>query len=79
MLGWRVCYWPYSLGADPGFPDLVLVRERVVFVELKGSAGKLSQAQADWIQALKAAGAEVHTWWPDDLELAAKILQKHTE
>jgi hypothetical protein len=52
----------------------VFVRDRVVFVELKGSAGKLTAAQNEWIQGLQAAGAEVHVFWPKDWEQVQRVL-----
>jgi hypothetical protein len=40
LRGWQLRYYTqHSLGSEPGFPDWVLCRERVVFVELKGSIG----------------------------------------
>jgi hypothetical protein len=52
-----------------GFPDLVLVRDRVVFAELKSERGRLAPAQIMWRDRLLAAGAEWHVWrpadWPD--------------
>ena len=52
-----------------GFPDLVCVRERVVFAELKAEYGKLSASQERWFKALALAGAEVYVWrpssWPE--------------
>ena len=50
-----------------GWPDLVLVRERIVFAELKAANGRLRRGQAAWLDALKAAGAETYVWRPDDL------------
>jgi hypothetical protein len=58
--GWRT---PVS-GDGKGFPDLVLVRERVVFVELKGHGGRVSQEQKEWLEALDRAGAECYLWTP---------------
>lgn len=74
LMGWKCYHHPYSLGADPGFPDLVLVRERVVFAELKGPRGKMSPAQWDWIDALHAAKAEVYIWRPEDWEQVREVL-----
>lgn len=71
--GWLVyhCYGQGSvLGSraiDSGFPDLVLVRNRaVVFAEIKGSAGRLSEEQAVWIAALRVAGVPAVVWFPRD-------------
>jgi hypothetical protein len=44
----------------------VLVRDRVVFAELKAARGVVSAAQSEWAQALTGAGVEVYLWRPDD-------------
>lgn len=77
-LGWRVAHfrtartrhgWRTPVAADGnGFPDLVLVRERVIFAELKGAAGRLSAAQEDWGRALDGARAAWCVWRPTDWE-----------
>ena len=64
---WRVAHfrpartehgWRTPVAADgAGFPDLVLVRDRVLFVELKSARGRLSVEQQDWLSALGHAGA----------------------
>jgi hypothetical protein len=78
ILGWRIAHFrsvPVRHGdrtvyetpvqADGGgFPDLVLCRDRVLFVELKSDTGRLSVAQQDWLFALGAAGAERYVWFP---------------
>ena len=52
-----------------GFPDLVLVRDRVLFVELKSERGRLAPAQELWRDRLLQADAVWHVWrpadWPD--------------
>jgi hypothetical protein len=94
-MGWRVAHfrtvrvqrgnsthWETPVAADgKGFPDLVLVRDRVLFVELKlnttlGKAGKkgLSEDQKDWHVALLKAGAEFHLWKPSDWPEIEKVL-----
>ena len=79
LLGWRVAHfraarpgqgWRTPVSADgEGFVDLVLARDRVMFVELKSDTGTLRPAQREWLIALRAAGAEVHVWkpslWPE--------------
>jgi hypothetical protein len=47
-----------------GFPDLVLVRDRVIFAELKRDKGQLSVDQYEWLEMLKKTGAEVYVWRP---------------
>jgi hypothetical protein len=84
MLGWSLCYHTLrSKGSQSGFPDRVLVRERVIFAELKRElTGKASvdrdrqptEHQREWLDALAAAGAEVYLWRPGDLDEIAKIL-----
>lgn len=76
FLGWRVAHfrpartasgWRTPVGADgAGFPDLVLVRDRVVYAELKAERGRLGPAQRVWLDILEAAGAEVYLWGPVD-------------
>ncbi len=75
MLGWRLCYHTLrSKGSQSGFPDRVLVRERVIFAELKREKGVPTPAQVDWLNGLAAAGAEVYLWKPSDLDEIGKIL-----
>lgn len=78
LLGWRVAHFrsvPVKHGdrvvyetpvqADgAGFPDLVLTRDRVLFIELKSDRGRLSTPQMDWMFALSHAGAETHIFYP---------------
>lgn len=59
--GWRT---PVSANGK-GFPDLVAVRERVLFVELKSSTGRMSAEQKVWRDRLERAGAEYYLWTPD--------------
>lgn len=83
-LGWRVAYfrpaqtskgWRTAVGADgAGFPDLVLVRDRILYVELKNERGKLTVEQLEWRAAIEVGGGEWHLWRPDDLDDAMKVL-----
>jgi hypothetical protein len=57
--------WRTPVAADgKGWPDLVLVRDRVLYRELKSERGTLSVEQQDWGHALKLAGADYDTWRP---------------
>lgn len=59
----------YSLGSEPGWPDLVLVRRRdrrALFRELKLDDGKISQRQGEVIELLGAVGLDVAIWRPRD-------------
>ena len=65
------------VGADgKGFPDLVLVRERVIYAELKAKSGSIRPDQKIWIERLQQAGAEVYVWRPKDLEIISGILNQ---
>lgn len=67
--------WRTPVGADgAGFPDLVLVRERVVFAELKSQHGRLSPTQRAWQDTLQQAGAEHWVWRPSDFEQVRLVL-----
>lgn len=59
--------WVTPVAADgKGYPDLTLVRERVVFMEIKGDGDKMRPDQDKWIAALQDAGAEVCVVHPAD-------------
>jgi hypothetical protein len=74
LFGWRVAHfrpamtkhgWRTPVSADgKGFPDLVLVRDRVLFVELKAQRGRTSPEQLEWLAALSNAGASPTVWRP---------------
>jgi len=64
----------YSLGSEPGFPDLTLVRRRdrrLIFAELKSEKGYLSSRQAEVLELLEEVGCTVHVWRPSDLASGA--------
>lgn len=85
-LGWRVALfrparttkgWRTAVGADgAGWPDLMLVRDRLVAAELKVGRNRLTPEQADWIEWLTAAGVECHVWRPEDLDHIVFTLQQ---
>lgn len=64
--GWMHYHTHDSRKSARGFPDLVFVRERVVYAELKSETGKPSDDQVRWLHALAAAGQEVYLWRPRD-------------
>jgi hypothetical protein len=70
--GWRT---PVSGPLGKGWPDLTLVRERIVYVELKAEGASLTPEQRAVHDALRAARAEVHTWRPSDLNPAMEVLR----
>ena len=77
MLGWRRYHTYRSKRSEPGWPDEALVRDRLVLLELKSTAGKLSAAQKTWLRSLVAAGVECYMIRPGDLQALASILALH--
>jgi hypothetical protein len=45
-----------------GFPDLCMVRERIIWVENKVGRNKLGPEQVAWRDAILAAGGEWYEW-----------------
>ncbi len=73
--GWAAYHTYDSRKSNPGFPDLVLARERVLFVELKVSSNKMSDHQLRWMEYLLNAGAEWYEWRPKDQPDVLKTLE----
>ena len=74
--GW-ICYHAYDARrSEPGFPDLVLVRDRVLYREIKTNTGRVSPAQKNWGDALTKAGADFAIWRPRDLKTIVKELSR---
>ena len=67
LLGWQ-CYHTYnSQRSQPGFPDLVLVRNGVlIFAELKSDNGRVSPEQDKWLLNLAKCNCHVFVWRPID-------------
>ena len=76
--GWAVYHTYDSRRSPAGFPDLVLVRDRVLFRELKTEPGKVSPAQKIWATQLVKAGADFEVWRPSQLSEIIECLQKRT-
>ena len=71
------CYHTYdSRRSQPGFPDLVLVRDRVLFRELKTDRGRITPDQQRWLDTLRAAGADADVWRPGDLHRVKRELAR---
>lgn len=72
LCGWRVWHPFDSRRSEAGWPDLAMVRDGVlVFAELKTERGRLSRAQADWLEELSrvaacVANVRVRVWRPSD-------------
>lgn len=73
--GWLGYHTWMSIRSKPGFPDWVLVRERVVFVELKKQKGKESDVQKAWRRALIDAKAEAYLFRPAQWEEIVEVLK----
>jgi hypothetical protein len=70
-------YYATPVQADgEGFPDLVLVRERIIYAELKSEIGILRPEQEVWKKAIEAAGGEYYLWRPSDWAEINKILRR---
>jgi hypothetical protein len=69
--------WRTALAADAkGFPDLLLFRERVVAIEVKGDGDRLSAEQHDWKDRMINANVEHYVIKPADWPNTVKeILQ----
>lgn len=76
VLGWRCYHTLRSKGSEPGYPDWTLVRDRVIFLELKREAGVVSPAQREWLTALLAAGAEAYIVRPRHLDAITDVLRR---
>lgn len=73
--GWA-CYHCRDSRGQPieGFPDWVLIRETVIFVELKRQRDRLNPDQARTARLLIRAGAWYELWRPGDWDRIRDIL-----
>lgn len=85
LKGWRVMHIPRGMPrqgawATPiaydgkGYPDLTMVRERLIVVELKVGSRATTPEQDDWARWLTAAGVEYHLWHPKDWDEIVETL-----
>lgn len=83
-LGWWHFHVINPRPQTAGLPDLILLRERLVFMELKatslltGRTGKVRAAQERVIDMLQAAGQEVYVVYDDSdgWDLIKQVLAK---
>lgn len=87
-LGWLVAHfrpartdrgWRTPVAADgQGFPDLVLAhpRGRVMFLEVKSRAGRVSLHQRRWLDTLAGAPVTCQVVRPADLDEIIALLRK---
>jgi hypothetical protein len=77
----KLYHWKYyhtwnSQHSVPGFPDYCAVRDRqTIFIELKTETGKITQAQIEWIKALRKAKQQVFLFRPSDFDSIVKALK----
>ena len=67
----------FSVGSEPGWPDLVLIRrkdKRVLFRELKSDHGVVHPRQAAVLDLMTACGLDAAVWRPADLERIGREL-----
>jgi len=74
-LGWRVAHfppvptergWRTPVAADgKGFPDLLMVRDRLIVAEVKGDTDRLRREQQTWLDSFRLAGVAAHVWTPE--------------
>jgi hypothetical protein len=88
MLGWHVAHfrpmfdskrkrWRLPVSRDgEGFPDLLLVRDRVIAAELKSGTGRVTPRQREWLEWFAAAGIEAYIWRDDDYDAVAATLRR---
>jgi len=95
LFGWRFSHfrpartekgWRTAITGDRGFPDYVAVRNaRLVFIELKSEKGRLTEAQAEWLELLRQCqrerlrhmevpNIEVYLWKPSMFEEIVGVL-----
>jgi hypothetical protein len=82
--GWRTAHFRPAMtgkgyrtavsGDGKGFLDWLVLRERLVVVELKTKGDKLRPDQKLWEEAWKRTGAEVHVFWPKDWDKLVRVL-----
>ena len=82
VLGWWPFHLYYAQRSPAGWPDLVLLRERVIFAELKGrskdgKAETLKPLQVEMAHRCFTAGVEYYAWLlPDDFEEIKAVLSE---
>lgn len=79
-LGWRCFHDRDSRRNNPGFPDLVCVRNgKLLALELKTEKGKVRPGQAEWIAELaQVPGVVARIVRPKDLDDVLAMLQEES-
>lgn len=70
LQGWFTWHVNLPQRSKAGFPDILAIRERVMWIELKvlrkGGRGKVMPEQKAFHDMLRSAGQEVYVFWNDD-------------
>lgn len=80
-LGWtRIYHTTYSLGSDPGYPDLTISGKRgcgTVFIEVKGGTGKskVSLEQEQYCRDIQVGGTHAYIAFPKDVRAVEALLR----
>lgn len=61
-------------GDGKGFLDTILVKDRVLWIELKVRPNKLTREQVEWMERLLRAKQEVYCFYPEDWEQIKAVL-----
>lgn len=86
LYGWRSAHfrpamtrsgrWVTAVQGDGvGFPDLILLRERLVVIETKSARGRLTPEQRAWLEAFDAVGAQTIVARPADWDMLVETLR----
>ena len=73
-LGWQCWHDNDPRRNKAGFLDLLLIRERVVWAELKTETGRLRPAQQVFMCLLRRAGQECYVWRPSQMDEIIAVL-----
>ncbi len=77
LMGWDLIYHTHdSRRSPPGFPDLALGRERIIWAELKRDDGILTGEQYLWLERLQQTGHEAYLWQPGDWDEIVRVLSR---
>jgi hypothetical protein len=77
LCGWTVTHHPYSIGANPGYPDLTLFRPGFdpLWIEVKGPKGRPKPAQVEMLEIInQTRGATAIVAYPEDLSAVDELL-----
>lgn len=77
--GWSWWHANIAKRSKPGWVDLVLARERLLFIEAKDEAGQLTADQLRWRDIILAAGGDWRLWRPSSWSEVVETLTGRTQ